>query len=202
MNKIIKHLSKDPIMEKIVKQFPNVIKEWENRQNEKRDLFTSLARAIVGQQLSVKAASTIWGRVEKLIGEVNPENVLKVEDQQYRGAGMSWAKAKYLLSLASDVKNKKIILENLHNISNEQVEKKLVELKGIGPWTAEMFMMFTLNRPDIFSIGDMGLKNAIQNLYGIDKSEEEKIIKLSQTWSPYRTIACLYLWKSLDNVPK
>lgn len=200
--KIINHLSKDLVMARLIKKFPNVFPEWEKRKKKRRDIFTSIARTIVGQQLSVKAASTIWGRVEKLVGKMTPKNVLKHEDKKYREVGMSWAKASYLIGLASDVKNKKIILEDLHNLNEEEAREKLIELKGIGPWSAEMIMMFTLNKTDMFSIGDMGLKNAISRAYKVDKKNEKKIIKIAQNWSPYRTVACIYLWESLDNVPK
>jgi len=202
MKKTLTHLKKDPVMAGLIEQFPNVYKEWEKNQKQKRDVFVSISRTITGQQLSVKAASTIWGRVEKLIGKVTPENVLKNTDEDYRKAGMSWAKASYLISLASDVKSKKIVLEELYEMDNDLAKQKLVELKGIGPWSAEMVLMFTLGRPDIFSTGDMGLRNAVSKIYKVDKNDFEKISKITEKWSPYRTLACVYLWESLDNKPQ
>lgn len=202
MSDISKTLSKDPVMADLVESFSNVEKEWLDMQKEQRDIFNSIARTIVGQQLSVKAAKTIWERVEKLVGKMNPENVLKRDREEYRAAGMSYAKSDYLIALANDVKNKNFDPEKLHDLSNEEVESELIKLKGIGPWSAEMIMMFTLHRPDVFSIGDMGLKNAVANLYGVDKQDTEKILEISKKWSPFRTVACLYLWESLDNAPK
>jgi len=201
MSHIIKHLSKDPVLKKLIITFPDVLNEWENLQNEKRDIFVAIARTIVNQQLSVKAAATIWGRVSELVGELSPENILKHDREEYRSAGMSYAKSDYLISLANDVVDNTFKTSILHDLSNEEVEKELTKLKGIGPWSAEMIMMFTLHRPDVFSIGDMGLKNAVSTLYNVDKNNEEEIIAISQKWSPYRTIACMYLWKSLDNTP-
>lgn len=201
-NVVSQTLSQDPVMAVLVKKFPKLITEWEERQNEKRDVFTSISRTIVGQQLSVKAASTIWGRVEKLVGEITPENILKHKDADYREVGCSWAKAGYLVNLAKVTQSGEFNPEKLRDLENDQAKYELIKLKGIGPWSAEMILMFTLNRPDIFSIGDMGLKNAVSNLYDIDKTDEEKIIKIAQKWSPYRTVACLHLWESLDNTPE
>lgn len=202
MSKATNHLSKDSIMADLISKFPHIEQEWKQNQKENRDIFTSIARTIVGQQLSVKAAATIWSRVENLVGDMNYINVLKHSREEYRAVGMSYSKSDYLISLANDVKNKNIDLSNLINLSNEEVESELIKLKGIGPWSAEMIMMFTLHRPDVFSIGDMGLKNAMAKLYKVDKNESEKIINISKKWSPYRTLACLYLWESLDNVLK
>ena len=172
-------LQKDPVMAGLMKKYPHIEKEWKKSKKEKRDVFEAIARTIVGQQLSVKAARTIWGRVEELVGKMTPENILKISDEKYRNAGMSWAKASYVLSLAKAVKEKEFLPEDLHDLEDDQVRHKLVELKGIGPWSAEMILLFTLKRPDIFSIGDMGLRNAISKRYSVDKNDFEKMLKIN-----------------------
>ena len=124
---------------------------------------------------------------------------MKIPDQKIRDAGLSWAKVKYLKDLADKVKNKVIHLEKLDTLSNEEVITELTKVKGIGPWTAEMFLMFTLGREDVFSHGDLGLKNAIKKLYGFKKDPTRKQVeKIIARWTPYKTYACRILWKSLE----
>jgi DNA-3-methyladenine glycosylase II len=115
---------------------------------------------------------------------------------------MSWGKIKYVKDLSYRVLDGSLHLSKLDNMSNEEVIVELVAVKGIGPWTAEMFLMFSLARPDVFSFGDLGLKNAIKNLYGVEDVTVEYMEKLSKKWSPYRTYAALILWETLDNKPK
>lgn len=200
MNKKIKnHFQKnDPILHAIIEQV--MIEEWEQN----RDYFRALCSDIVGQQLSGKAADTIWGRFIKLIPQekVTPENILTLPDQKIRNAGLSWAKVKYVKDLADKVKNKEVNLKKLSNLSNEDVIAELTKVKGIGPWTAEMFLMFTLGREDVFSHGDLGLKNAIKKLYGFKKDPTKKQVeKIVTRWTPYKTYACRILWKSLEIKP-
>ena len=164
--------------------------------------FFRLTRAIAGQQLSVKAAATIYGRFEELVdGEILPENVLRLEHEDLRGVGLSNAKANYILSLAQSVIDKDIDFDGLDNLDSEAAIEQLVKLKGIGRWSAEMFLMFTLGREDLFSTGDLGLKRAIERLYGVKDPDAKYLLKLSDKWSPYRTYACRILWDSLDNEP-
>lgn len=162
--------------------------------------FEQLAREIVGQQLSGKAAKTIWDRFVDLLPEnkVIPENVLRVGDEDARSAGMSRAKIKYVKNLAQRVASKELNLEELKKLKDEDVIKELVRVKGIGPWTAEMFLMFTLGREDVFSFGDLGLKNAVKRLYNLENPTTAKIKEISRKWSPYRTYASRILWKSLE----
>ncbi len=167
------------------------------------DLFQDIVRTIVGQQLSVKAADTIYVRVLNLVGTSEPTEYLKHEDAALRACGLSFAKIKYIKSLCQSVINKEVDLENLRTMKEDQhVIDELVKLKGIGVWTAEMLLIFGLGKEDIFSYGDLGVRNAISNLYRIDRDNQEKIIKLQKKWAPYRSYACRYLWKSLDNLPK
>ncbi|MEP7167223.1 MAG: DNA-3-methyladenine glycosylase [Candidatus Woesebacteria bacterium] len=179
------------------------------------DHFTELAASIISQQLSTKVADVIWTRFVHLFPEgkewakgqpepsLSPTKVLKVPDQLMRDQGLSWAKIKYIKDLAQKVVDKEIDLEHLDTLPDEEVITELVKVKGIGRWTAEMFLMFGLARPDIFSTGDLGLKRAIQKLYSLETEPDElKLLELSQKWSPYRTFAARILWRSLDNETK
>jgi DNA-3-methyladenine glycosylase II len=156
--------------------------------------------SIVSQQLSVKAAATIWKRFVELVGSPgDTARVLAHTIEDYRAIGLSRQKASYILSIAELICNGAVKLDHLHELSNEGVIKELVKIKGVGVWTAEMFLMFTLARSDVFSIGDLGLRNAVTKHYGIDKKDHGAMLELSQKWSPHRTLASLTLWRSLDN---
>lgn len=167
------------------------------------DFYRSLVRSIVGQQLSTKVAAVIFNRVLHLFPdeEVKPEVLIEIKDEELRSLGMSWGKIKYVKDLTSKVLDGSLDLGKLDEMSNEEVIEELVKVKGIGPWTAEMFLMFSLARPDVFSFGDLGLKNAIKKLYAVEDVSIEYMEKLSKKWSPYRTYAALILWDSLDNKP-
>lgn len=162
--------------------------------------FSDLCESITNQQLSGKAAATIWGRFVGLMekGNVTPLHVLKVPEEKIRGAGMSWAKARYVRDLALKVKSKLVKLDQLDQLSDEEVIIELVKVKGIGSWTAEMFLMFTLGRENIFSYGDLGLRNGIKKVYNLDNPTKDQIEMLAKKWSPYKTYACRILWKSLE----
>lgn len=168
------------------------------------DPFLRLCRSIVGQQLSVKAALTIFGRFESLFRQgINPKELLKISDEKLRGAGLSYQKIKYLKDLSEKTISGEIDLHNLNTKENEEIVAELVKIKGIGVWTAEMFLMFSLGRPDVFTYGDLGLQNAIMKLYKLkQKPTEKQMEKLSKKWAPYRTFAAMILWRSLDNEPK
>ncbi|MBP9719030.1 MAG: DNA-3-methyladenine glycosylase 2 family protein [Candidatus Levybacteria bacterium] len=168
------------------------------------DYFVALCDEIVSQQLSGKVATVIFERFRKLFpkGNITAKAVLKLTHEQLRAVGMSNAKAKYIKDLAEKVVNQEISLDALVIMENEQVIEELTKIKGIGRWTAEMFLMFTLKRKDIFSHGDLGLKNAIKKLYLLENPTKEQIEIITIKWSPYRTYACRILWNSLDNAPK
>lgn len=168
------------------------------------DYFLDLYDSIVSQQLSVKAANTIMGRLKKLYPKeiITPEHTVRLDPEKIRTAGVSYAKIKYLKDLSQRVIDGRLKLEKFLDMADTDVIKELLEVKGIGPWTAEMFMMFSLGRPDIFSFGDQGLKNAMKKAYKKDKHLTlEEALEISIKWSPYRTYACRILWKSLDNEP-
>lgn len=165
------------------------------------DYFVCLCREIIGQQLAGKAADAIYSRFLKLFPKsvVTPERVLKISDSKIRAIGPSWSKVKYIKDLAKKVVDGQVNLEHIATLLDEEVMRELTKVKGIGPWTAEMFLMFTLGREDVFSYGDLGLRRAIQRLYGFSKEPTLKQMeKLTMKWKPYRTYAARILWKSLE----
>ena len=168
---------------------------------ESKDYFADLARSIVGQQLSGKAASTIWKRVETLLnGEITTDKFLLVPDELMRQAGVSANKTRYIKNIAQAVFDKSLDLENIRSYDNEEIIRQLTKIKGVGQWTAEMFLIFSLAREDVFSFGDGGLNSAINKLYGGGTVlTKDEIKTITEKWKPYRSIACLYLWRSLDN---
>jgi DNA-3-methyladenine glycosylase II len=187
----------DPVLNKLYNRYgPH---KFEDRSEK---LMKELVEAIVSQQLSGKAADTIYKRFLKLFTPKTfptPEQILKINVGKLRGAGMSYSKASYIKNIAKAFKERQIEIEEIKKMPDEEVILTLTKIKGVGQWTAEMILIFTLNREDVFSLGDAGLKRAIKNLYGI--SNEKKILKLSESWKPKRSYACWYLWQSLNNTP-
>jgi DNA-3-methyladenine glycosylase II len=166
------------------------------------DHFSALTRAIVFQQLSTKAASTIHSRLVALLpeGKVTAPALAAVTDDQFRSAGISRQKAMYLRDLAERVNSGVLRLEGLERLDDESVIAALTTVKGIGRWTAEMFLMFRLHRPDVLPVGDLGIVTAVQKVYGLrQRPTADRLRKLGDAWKPYRSIACWYLWRSLDN---
>jgi DNA-3-methyladenine glycosylase II len=175
-----------------------------DRRGSRPDAYEALARAIVGQQLSTKAARSIWGRVTELFGggTPSPGDLIGLEPQKLRDAGLSWSKVGFLKDLAERVDSGDLDLGRLTELSDEDVIAELVEIKGIGRWTAEMFLIFHLASPDIVSTGDLGIRRAVQQAYGLDELPgPQELERIAESWRPHRTLACLYLWRSLDNIP-
>ncbi|MCX6738142.1 MAG: DNA-3-methyladenine glycosylase [Candidatus Parcubacteria bacterium] len=192
LQKAIQHFKKnDPILFSFYKK--GIIKEL--KPIKKQEYFLSLCESIVYQQLSGKAAQTIYSRFEKLFSkkEITPRKILSMPDNKLRSAGLSEGKTKYIKSLAQHIRDKSLNFDNFDKLSNEEILDKLVQVKGIGPWTAEMFLMFSMGRPNVFSGGDLGIKNGMKKLYG-----KELTGKQIEKWSPYKTYACLLLWKSTE----
>lgn len=187
--------SVDPILGAIIAKV-----ELPTRKLNRRSRYEALIEVIVSQQLSVKAADTIFARFVALFPGrkfPTPEMILSMPDEKMRNAGLSGSKAKYIKDLATKIHAKELKLHSLHKLADEEVMIELVKIKGIGKWTAEMFLMFSLNREDLFSHGDLGLRNAVKRLYGFKtKPTEAQIEKIAIKWSPHRTLACRYLWKS------
>ncbi len=166
------------------------------------DYFQDLCDAIVGQQLSGKAADTIFARFKALFPEnhVTSDVVLTLTTETMRAVGLSNAKASYIKDLAEHVVHGQLKIDQLDQLSDEELKAELVAVKGIGPWTAEMFLIFSLDRPDVFSAGDLGLKKAMQKVYKMPEMPSEKVAaQLSLKWAPYRSFASRSLWKILDN---
>jgi DNA-3-methyladenine glycosylase II len=189
---------KDPILQKLYKTFePHKFEDRSER------LMEELVEAIISQQLSGKAADTIYKRFLALFKSEHfptPEQILKMDVEKLRSAGMSYSKTNYIKNIARAFKNGDLNIKKIKKMKDEEVIKELTKIKGVGKWTTEMILIFTLNREDVFSLGDAGLRRAIKNLYGI--TDEKKILKLSETWKPKRSFACWLLWQSLDNSPK
>ena len=193
-----KHLiQSDKVMARLVSDYGRCpFSEWEFRP------FHTLARAIISQQLSSKAANSIESRLSKIVSmPFTPEGFLSVPIEALRTAGLSTAKTRYILELAARVVQARLNFDELVNSPDEDVIFSLTELPGIGRWTAEMFLIFGLQRPDVLSFGDAGLQRAVKMLYG-DSEEPGLLERVSKAWRPYRSVASWYLWKHLDGVTK
>jgi DNA-3-methyladenine glycosylase II len=162
-------------------------------------------RTIVGQQLSVYAARAIYGRLTARFSgrPPTPEEILAEEPEELRAAvGLSRAKVSFLRSLAEHVIDGELELQRLDELDDEQVTAELVAVKGLGAWSAQMFLMFHLERPDVLPVGDLGIRRAIERAYGLKTlPEAAEIERIAAPWRPYRTLACRYLWRSLRNEP-
>lgn len=198
LDKALSHFKKaDPILHKEALKHRASLKPKSARMNADL-LFASLAESVVSQQLSVKAADTIWERLKAACGgAVTPASISRIPLPRMRTCGLSAAKAKTLKELAKAVK-KGLDLPSLKKKTPEEAVATLTQVWGVGPWTSEMFLMFGLQHPDIFSSGDLGLVRAIENLYGLKNPSKAKMEKLAVCWSPHRTIACRVLWRSRD----
>ncbi len=187
-------LDKDSSLEGIIKKYGSIEVPIQ------LDYFASLSSSIVGQQLSNRVAEVLWNRLNMLTeNQVTPEKILMLENETLRQIGISYSKIRYLKELAGAVDDGSLKLDGLDQLEDEEIVKQLTGIKGIGPWTAEMFLIFSMGRMDIFSVGDAGLCRAVQWLYGLEEMpSKEQLVQISEKWSPYRTIASLYLWKALD----
>jgi DNA-3-methyladenine glycosylase II len=195
MRKAILHLKKaDPVLRAIIERVGPYRMEYGD------PTFHSLAESILYQQLNGKAAVVIFNRFTEAAGDpVTPEGILKLSDAQMRAIGLSKQKTAYLRDLAQKTKDGLLNFERLADMSNEEVIEHLTQVKGIGVWTAHMFLMFTLKRPDILPTGDYGIQAAMKKHYRKRKWPKPKDMeKIAKSWAPYRSVACWYLWRSLD----
>ena len=164
----------------------------------------ALLRSIVGQQLSTKAARSIYGRLtDQFEGRApTPQELLDADPEAIRSAGLSRPKVKYLRSLAEHVLSGELELDRLHELADEEVTREVTAVKGLGQWTADMFLIFHLGRPDVLPVGDLGVRRAVERAYGLEAlPSAEELERLGERWAPYRSLAALYLWESLDNAP-
>ena len=199
------HLARsDDVMAALIEQFGPLDLE-ERRAGRPADAYGALLRSIVGQQLSVKAARSIYERLVDLFGgsTPSPRELLDADPETVRSVGLSRPKVKYIRDLAQHVEDGSLHLESLDDMSDEAVIAELTAVKGLGEWTAHMFLMFHLRRPDVLPVGDLGVRRAVERHYGLeDMPDAETLARLGERWAPYRTLAALYLWHSLDNVPE
>jgi DNA-3-methyladenine glycosylase II len=195
MRKAVIHLKKsDPVLRAIIDRVGPCRMEFGPAE------FCSLAEAIVYQQLNGKAAVTIFKRFAALAGEpLTPEGILKLSDEQLRGVGLSKQKSAYLKDLAAKTASGLLDFSRLPELSDEEVIKHLTQVKGIGVWTAHMFLMFSLRRPNVLPTGDYGVQMAVKKHYKKRKLPKPKDMeKIARVWEPYRSVACWYMWRSLD----
>ena len=164
------------------------------------DRFAMTVRSIVSQQLSAKAADTIHGRLlDALKTEATPQAILALEQEQLRACGLSWAKVASIRDLATKITDGSLALDSLDALTDDEVVAALTSVRGIGQWSAEMFLIFRLGRPDILPVGDVGVQRAMRRLYGLRKHPSPaRMTALARPWRPYRSVACWYLWRSLD----
>jgi DNA-3-methyladenine glycosylase II len=195
MRKAVNHLKKsDPVLRAIIERIGPCRMEFGAPE------FSSLAEAIVYQQLNGKAAVTIFNRFAALAGEpLTPEGILKLSDAQLRGVGLSKQKAAYLKDLAAKTAAGLLDFRRLPDLTDEEVIQHLTQVKGIGVWTAHMFLMFSLRRPNVLPTGDYGVQVAMRKHYKKRKLPKPKDMeKIAKAWAPYRSVACWYMWRSLD----
>ncbi len=193
----VEHLSaNDPVLATVIASYPSEALVCRD------NAFATLARAIVGQQISVKAAATVWRRFEAAVGDVAPETLCRAEDQALAGCGLSRQKLRYLKDLAGKFVAGEIAPDGWPGMDDDAVIAELTEVKGIGRWTAEMFLIFHLVRPDVLPLDDIGLQRAMGLHYaGEGKLDRSEIIGIASRWQPWRSVATWYLWRSLDPLP-
>jgi len=192
-----KHLmKKDRVMKRLIPQF------GEASLQSRGDAFVTLARSIVGQQVSVKAAQTVWDRFAKLPRKITPANVLKLKVDDMRAAGLSARKVEYIVDLALHFDNGALHVKKWSEMTDDAIIEELVAIRGIGRWTAEMFLMFHLMRPNVLPLDDVGLSNGISRNYfsgeAVSRSEAREV---AAAWAPYCSVATWYIWRSLDPLP-
>lgn len=194
----LKHLKKDKALKKVIDHI-GVLKSRKSQ-----DLYVSLMKAIVSQQLSVKAADTIWGRFLALFKDSYPDakKLLKMKDDQLRAAGLSYQKAGYLKNIATFSIEQTLEYKKLKLKTDDELVDYLVQIKGVGRWTVEMLLMFSLNREDIFPKDDLGIQNGIKSLYNLEVRDKKELYaamdRIAESWRPYRTLACRYIWRHKD----
>ncbi len=195
--------SVDQVMRRLIDEGGTIAPEIDRR-GSRPDPYEALARAIVGQQLSTKAARSIWERLVDILGGKlpRPAEILSTDPETIRSAGLSRSKVSFLRDLAERIDDGRLDLGRLADLPDENIVAALTEVKGVGPWTAEMFLMFHLGRPDVLSTGDLGIRRAAQIAYGLDDLPgPTDLERIAEPWRPHRTLGCLYLWRSLDNAP-
>jgi len=195
----------DPVMKALLKRFGEPDEVLRRRGRRPSDAYGALLRAIVGQQLSTKAARSIYNRLLDYFGgsDPTPRQILDADPEEMRAAaGLSRSKVAFLRDLAEHVEDGELDLAHISELPDDEVIEQLTEVKGLGPWTVHMFLIFHLGRPDVLPVGDLGIRRAAQIEYGLPElPSPEELTRLAEPWRPHRSLACLYLWRSLDNAP-
>jgi DNA-3-methyladenine glycosylase II len=198
MRSALKHLKKsDPVIAGIIQRVGPCAIQY------REPSFETLVRSIVYQQLSGRVASVIFGRLHAAAGEetLTPAGIMKLRPEKMRKLGLSGQKTLYIRELAKHAKRGSIVFENLHEADDAAVIEHLTRVKGIGVWTAQMFLMFALRREDVLPVADLGIRSAIKKAYGLnDLPKPPEMERIAAAWKPYTSIACWYLWRSLENV--
>ena len=190
----------DPVMAELIERLGERSPARRRRGEPKPDAYGALLRTVVGQQLSSKAARTIYGRILDLFdGKTpTPKQILAASESDLRGAGLSGRKVEYIRDLAAHVQNGELELDRLEELSDEEVIEEIVAVRGFGQWSAEMFLIFHLERPDVVSGGDLGIRKAVQLAYGLDEMPTPaEVVEIAERWRPHRSLASIYLWESL-----
>jgi DNA-3-methyladenine glycosylase II len=194
----------DPVMARLIDRYGAPDGVLRRRGRRPGDAYGALLRSIVGQQLSTKAARSIYERLLGLFDSrtPTPRELLAADPEELRSAGLSRAKVAYLRDLAERVEDGDLELDHLSELPDEEVSDQLTAVKGLGPWTVDMFLIFHLGRPDVLPVGDLGIRRAAQIAYGLDElPEAAELERIAEPWRPWRSLACLYLWRSLDATP-
>jgi len=191
------HLSKkDRVLRKLIKTFPDAML------NTRGDAFQTLARSIVGQQISVKAAQAVWDRFALCAGAITPRRVLELPPEEFRACGFSGQKVLYVKDLARHFEEGLIKPRRWTRLADEAVIEDLVRVKGIGRWSAEMFLLFRMMRPNVLPVGDLGLQRAMEKLYNDGEPlTRDEMREIGAPWQPWSSVATWYLWRSLDPIP-
>lgn len=188
--------SKDEKMSKLIDLVGHLDREVN------RDFFTSLISSIIGQQISTAAHITINKRINDKFGELTPEKVVRISDEELQSVGLSFRKVRYIKNFASKVFNKEFDIDLLYSMTDEEAIKYMITLDGVGQWTAEMMLIFAFCREDIISYGDYGIRKGVANLYGVENLTKKEFHILTDKFSPYRTIASFYFWNYANNLSK
>jgi DNA-3-methyladenine glycosylase II len=194
----------DPVIGRLVERLGRLSLETRRRGRPRVDAYGMLLRSVVGQQISTQAAASIYHRGLALFGGATPApaQLLAVDPERLRECGLSGRKVSYVRDLAAHVESGELELERLDELGDEQVTAEITAVRGFGVWSAQMFLMFHLERPDVLPTGDLGIRRAVQIEYGLDDlPDPQQLTGIAEPWRPRRTLACVYLWETLHNLP-
>ena len=204
-SRALKHLTgADPVMAALIGRYESPAAVRARRGRRPGDAYGALVRSIVGQQLSATAARSIYERLIALFADrtPTPRELLESDPDTLRAVGLSRAKVAYLRDLAEHIEDGELDLERLAELPDDEVFAQLVQVKGLGRWSVDMFLMFHLGRPDVLPVGDLGIRRAVQAEYGLDELPDvAELGRIAEPWRPHRSLACLYLWRSRDSTP-